>query len=126
FRRAVLCAADLPSCARGIFGGRRKRIGDAAAGIFPGAEVRFAVIARSAATKQSSLSLQPWIASRSLSSGGHSPDPLARSNDGDHAAIKNSLSSFAVTSGFSSGKKCPESTGEPVTLVAQLFQLSSG
>jgi len=31
--------------------------------------------------KQSRLSLLPWIASRSLSSGAHSRDPLAR-NDG--------------------------------------------
>ena len=40
------------------------------------------VIARSIATKQSIFPrAEPWIASRSLSSGGHSPDPLAR-NDG--------------------------------------------
>ena len=37
------------------------------------------VIARSAATKQSmSHYAEPWIASRSLSSGAHSRDPLAR------------------------------------------------
>jgi hypothetical protein len=39
------------------------------------------VIARSEATKQSSLALWPWIASRSLSSGAHSRDLVAR-NDG--------------------------------------------
>jgi hypothetical protein len=39
------------------------------------------VIARSEATKQSILSSARWIASRSLSSGAHSRDPLAR-NDG--------------------------------------------
>src|SRR6185437_9819129 len=39
------------------------------------------VIARSAATKQSSLACLLWIASPSLSSGTHSRDPLAR-NDG--------------------------------------------
>jgi hypothetical protein len=41
-----------------------------------------AVIARSVATKQSILSAELWIASRSLSSGAHSRDPLAR-NDGE-------------------------------------------
>ena len=40
------------------------------------------VIARSTATKQSSLSAARWIASRSLSSGAHSRDPLAPRNDG--------------------------------------------
>src|SRR5260221_12046993 len=43
------------------------------------------VIARSGATKQSSFLFsrrQSWIASRSLSSGAHSRDPLAR-NDGE-------------------------------------------
>jgi hypothetical protein len=40
-----------------------------------------AVIARSEATKQSTLPFLPWIASRSLSSGALSRDPLAR-NDG--------------------------------------------
>ena len=40
------------------------------------------VIARRVATKQSIFPrAEPWIVSRSLSSGGHSPDPLAR-NDG--------------------------------------------
>src|SRR5439155_9834535 len=39
------------------------------------------VIARSEATKQSRLFSRLWIASRSLSSGAHSRDPLAR-NDG--------------------------------------------
>jgi hypothetical protein len=43
---------------------------------------RDSVIARSEATKQSSFPLAAlWIASRSLSSGAHSRDPLAR-NDG--------------------------------------------
>jgi hypothetical protein len=45
------------------------------------ADAHVVVIARSAATKQSSPWLQLWIASRSLSSGAHSRDPLAR-NDG--------------------------------------------
>ena len=36
FRRAVLCIADLPSRAGGLFGGRRERGGDAAAGFFQG------------------------------------------------------------------------------------------
>src|ERR1700680_4178582 len=39
------------------------------------------VIERSKATKQSILSAMTWIASRSLSSGAHWRDPLAR-NDG--------------------------------------------
>jgi hypothetical protein len=39
------------------------------------------VIARSEATKQSSLSLRPWIASLSLSSGAHSRDPVARKDE---------------------------------------------
>jgi hypothetical protein len=39
------------------------------------------VIARSEATKQSSLFLLPWIASRSLSSGAHLRDPLARNDE---------------------------------------------
>src|SRR5450759_5588074 len=46
-------------------------------------EVISAVIARSEATKQSRLSTslrQSWIASRSLSSGAHSRDPLARND----------------------------------------------
>ncbi len=38
-RRAVLRLADLPSRAGGLFGGRRERGGDAAAGIFQGAAV---------------------------------------------------------------------------------------
>jgi hypothetical protein len=38
----------------------------------------FPVIAMSTATKQSSFVSQPWIASRSLSSGAHSRDPFAR------------------------------------------------
>jgi hypothetical protein len=43
------------------------------------------VIARSEATKQSrTFAFKPWIASRSLSSGAHSRDPLAR-NDGFNA-----------------------------------------
>src|SRR6185437_9333171 len=47
------------------------------------AGMRTAVIARSEATKQSmSPRAVTWIASRSLSSGAHSRDPLAR-NDGD-------------------------------------------
>jgi hypothetical protein len=37
--------------------------------------------AKAEATKQSSFSLSFWIASRSLSSGAHSRDPVAR-NDG--------------------------------------------
>ena len=40
-RRAVLCVADLPSRAGGLFGGRRERSGDAAAGFFQGATVSF-------------------------------------------------------------------------------------
>jgi hypothetical protein len=40
----------------------------------------------SEATKQSILSRHPWIASRSLSSGAHSRDPLAR-NDEHASAI---------------------------------------
>jgi hypothetical protein len=39
------------------------------------------VFARSEATKQSSLALRLWIASRSLSSGAHSRDPLTRNDD---------------------------------------------
>src|SRR6185437_15853294 len=42
------------------------------------------------------------------------------------AAVRNSRSSFAVWSGFSSVKKCPESTGAPETSVAHFFQVSSG
>src|SRR6267143_3907756 len=44
------------------------------------------VIARSEATKQSILCAARWIASRSLSSGAHSRDPLAR-NDGEGAVL---------------------------------------
>jgi hypothetical protein len=49
----------------------------------PGAIPAFflAVIARSEASKRSRLFARLWIASRSLSSGAHSRDPLAR-NDG--------------------------------------------
>jgi hypothetical protein len=47
---------------------------------FPWSSVA-SVIARSEATKQSRPCLLPWIASRSLSSGAHSRDLLAR-NDG--------------------------------------------
>src|SRR5262249_288531 len=43
-----------------------------------------------------------------------------------HPARKNSRSNFAVTSGFSSVRKCPEATGEPVTFVAHCFHVSSG
>jgi hypothetical protein len=44
--------------------------------------IKIKAIARSKATKQSMFPLAaPWIASRSLSSGAHSRDPLAR-NDG--------------------------------------------
>jgi len=39
------------------------------------------VIARSVATKQSSACFAFWIASRSLSSGARSRDPLARNDD---------------------------------------------
>ena len=41
-------------------------------------------------------------------------------------AVKNPRNNFAVCTGFSSVRKCPESTGEPVTLVAQFFHVSSG
>jgi hypothetical protein len=44
------------------------------------ADVCLDVIARSKATKQSTLFAAQWIASRSLSSGAHSPDPLARND----------------------------------------------
>jgi hypothetical protein len=40
------------------------------------------------ATKQSSLPLWLWIASRSLSSGGRSPDPLARNDDFNLVGLK--------------------------------------
>src|SRR5712691_4060795 len=53
---------------------------------------------RSEATKQSSLPLWPWIASRSLSSGAHSRDPLAR-NDGSRVSIQ--ISNSRYTSAFS-------------------------
>ena len=43
-----------------------------------------------------------------------------------HPARKNSRNSFAVCSGASSVRKCPESTGDPVTLVAHCFHVSSG
>ena len=43
-----------------------------------------------------------------------------------HAARKNSRNNFAVTSGFSSVRKCPESTGAPLTFVAHFFHVSSG
>src|SRR5690349_6326861 len=46
--------------------------------------------------------------------------------DAPHPAAKNALSAFAVAAGFSSVRKWPESTGTPETLVAQLFQVSSG
>ncbi len=46
------------------------------------------VIARSKATKQSILaSFAAWIASRSLSSGAHSRDPLARNDGGEDIAL---------------------------------------
>jgi hypothetical protein len=51
------------------------------------------VIARSEATKQSSLPWQLWIATRSLSSGGRSPDPLAR-NDADQ------LNQYVIGAGY--------------------------
>ena len=50
----------------------------------------FPVIARSEATKQSMSPLAPlWIASRSLSSGAHSRDPLARNDDVEASGATN-------------------------------------
>src|ERR1700679_3352366 len=57
------------------------------------------VIARSNATKQSSVSrAEPWIASRSLSSGAHSRDPLARNDVGKILAQACSISSRNTSS----------------------------
>jgi hypothetical protein len=46
----------------------------------------FSVITRSEATKQSIFPAAKWIASRSLASGAHSRDPLARNDDKGSAA----------------------------------------
>jgi hypothetical protein len=46
-----------------------------------GWRVRHLVIARSEATKHFTLARLEWIALRSLSSGAHSRDPLARNDD---------------------------------------------
>jgi hypothetical protein len=54
------------------------------------AESYHIVIARSEATKQSNFFFSPrqsWIASRSLSSGAHSRDPLARNDELDELFI---------------------------------------
>jgi hypothetical protein len=61
------------------------------------ADLRLVVIARSEATEaihSSILRRQPWIASRSLSSGGHSRGPLARNGIG--AKIVSVTKSFSA------------------------------
>jgi len=75
-----------------------------------------AVIARSEATKQS-ISRHRWIASRSLSSGAHSRDPLAR-NDVLNRAPRSQPSSSAkaddpVFRGVSDRVERPRRTGYP-------------
>ena len=61
------------------------------------AEVCLAVIARSEATKQSIFFVtRQWIASRSLSSGAHSRDPLAR-NDGSGNVLRHRTASAPLT-----------------------------
>src|SRR5665213_629214 len=63
------------------------------------------VIARSTCDEAIQSYLLPWIASRSLSSGGHSPDPLARNDDGglrfanppyDSTSLTSSLGRYLV------------------------------
>ena len=59
------------------------------------------VIARSVATKQSILSGEArWIASRSLSSGAHSRDPVAR-NDGE---AMDCFAELAMTGGMAENR----------------------
>ena len=82
----------------------------------------FAVIAKSKATKQSILSFflcaARWIASRSLSSGAHSRDPLAR-NDGFRTNAPHSQPSSPAKAGdpvfrdVSDGAGRPRRTGYP-------------
>src|SRR5438067_6951755 len=51
--------------------------------------------------------------------------PLAP-DDRQVESAKKFRKAVAVSLGYSSGKKCPPSTGPPLTLSAQLFQISSG
>jgi hypothetical protein len=73
------------------------------------------VIARSAATKQSSLFIA-WIASRSLSSGAHSRDPLARNEGLPHNRSSSPAKAKAadpVRRGFSIDQQRLWNTGSP-------------
>ena len=58
------------------------------------------------ATKQSMLPAAKWIASRSLSSGAHSRDPLAR-NDGCHTIIITGFSISILNAPISSAPSAP-------------------
>ena len=129
-RGAVLCPADLPSRAGGLFGRRRDRGGDAAQGIFQGEAVG-ALLPSTLLSSSALCAIAHWADDQYSRDaiidreGARTGYPPSRVHELVSPCHRKNPQQFPVTSG-SLRQKMPGSTGASLTLVAHFFHVSSG